>query len=43
MCRPDSVTASRLVDLYTEAQREHARKKVENENNRNVGVDQEKG
>ena len=42
MCRPDSVAASRLVDLYTEIQREHARKKAENENNRDAGLDQEK-
>ena len=42
MCRHDSVAASRLVDLYTEIQREHARKKAENENNRDAGLDQEK-
>ena len=42
MCRPDSVAASRLVDLYTEIQREHARKKAENENNRDAGLDQAK-
>ena len=42
MCRPDSVAASRLVDLYTEIQREHARNYAENENNRDAGLDQEK-
>ena len=31
MCRPDSVAASCLVDLYTKLQREQTRKKAENE------------
>ena len=43
MYRPDLVVASHLVDLYTEIQREHARKKAENENNRDATLDQAKG
>ena len=41
MCQHDSIIASRFLDLYTKVQREQAYKKTENENNRDVGLDQE--